>query len=294
MKIWIFFLFGIFYLQAQIEEPVIWGSSLEELSEDRYMLKFEAQIAPKWHLYSQFSNPEGAIPTEFIFDNLNGYKLIGVVEEGESITNFDKVFEMDLTYFNDSASFQQEIQIIDNDLRKLRVEINYQACDDKLCIFRTENFGFTLDGSFTTFDLKVDEKSLRMSQALDLKLSETQFLKSSTVKEGTYSLWNIFLLGFFGGLLALLTPCIFPMIPLTVSYFLNQSISRYKGIFNALLYTFFIILIYFSFSLPFYFIDSLNPEILNNLATNVTLNLVFFIVFIFIFFFDFLCFFFIS
>ena len=281
MKTWMFFLFGIFWLQAQIQEPVIWESSLEELSKNRYLLKFEAQIAPKWHLYSQFSNPEGAIPTEFIFDDSNGYKLIGVVEEGESITNFDKVFEMDLTYFKNSASFQQEIQIIDSNLKKLRVEINYQACDDKLCIFRTENLGFTLDGSFTTFELKVDEKSQKMSQALELELSETQFLKSSTIKEGTYSLWNIFLLGFFGGLLALLTPCVFPMIPLTVSFFLKQSISRYKGIFNALLYAFFIVLIYFSFSLPFHFIDSLNPEILNNLATNVTLNLIFFAVFVF-------------
>ena len=112
-------------------------------------------------------------------------------------------------------------------------------------------------------------------------MTETQFLESTLAKEGTYAPFNIFLLGFFGGLLALLTPCVFPMIPLTVSFFLKQSNSKSKGIFNALLYAFFIVLIYVLLSLPFHFIDSLNPEILNNLATNVVLNMLFFVVFVF-------------
>ena len=281
MKAWILFLFGILYLQAQFEEPVVWESSLEQLSEERFLLKFEAKIKPKWHLYSQFSNPEGAIPTEFVFDDLNGYQLIGTVEEGESITEFDKVFEMDLTYFNNKASFQQEIQITSSDLTQIKVEINYQACDDELCIFRSEILVISLDGSVKSLKLEVDEKSQRLSKALELELSETQYLESTTSKEGTYSPLNIFLLGFFGGFLALLTPCVFPMIPLTVSFFLKQSNSKSKGIFNALLYAFFIVLIYVSFSLPFHLIDSLNPDILNNLATNVTLNMIFFVVFVF-------------
>ena len=281
MKAWILFLFGILYLQAQFEEPVVWESSLEQLSEERFLLKFEAKIKPKWHLYSQFSNPEGAIPTEFVFDDLNGYQLIGTVEEGESITEFDKVFEMDLTYFNNKASFQQEIQITSSDLTQIKVEINYQACDDELCIFRSETLVVSLDGSVKSLKLEVDKKSQRLSKALELELSETQYLESTTTKEGTYSPLNIFLLGFFGGFLALLTPCVFPMIPLTVSFFLKQSNSKSKGIFNALLYAFFIVLIYVSFSLPFHLIDSLNPDILNNLATNVTLNMIFFVVFVF-------------
>ena len=281
MKAWILFLFGILYLQAQFEEPVVWENTLEQLSKDRFLLKFEAKIKPKWHLYSQFSNPEGAIPTEFVFDDLNGYQLIGTVEEGESITEFDKVFEMDLTYFNNKASFQQEIQITSSDLTQIKVEINYQACDDELCIFRSEILVISLDGSVKSLKLEVDEKSQRLSKALELDLSETQFLESTTTKEGTYSPLNIFLLGFFGGFLALLTPCVFPMIPLTVSFFLKQSNSKSKGIFNALLYAFFIVLIYVSFSLPFHLIDSLNPDILNNLATNVTLNMIFFVVFVF-------------
>jgi len=281
MKSWMFFLLGIFYLQAQIEEPVVWESRVEQLSEDRYLFSFEATIAPQWHLYSQFSNPEGAIPTEFIFDANSSYKRIGEVTESESITDFDQVFEMDLTYFNNSALFQQQIQILDAQLKQIKVEINYQACDDKLCIFRSEVLRVALDGTSTAVELDVDKKSQELSKSLELELTETQYLENESVTEGTYAPFNIFLLGFFGGLLALLTPCVFPMIPLTVSYFLKQSTTRSKGIFNALLYAFFIILIYVLLSLPFHFIDSLNPEILNNLATNVTLNLVFFVVFVF-------------
>lgn len=281
MKTCLLFLFGILTLQAQFEEPVVWESKVEQLAEDRYQLIFEADIAPNWHLYSQFSDPEGAIPTEFVFDQTDSFKLVGNVTESESVVDYDQVFEMDLTYFNDSAIFQQQIQVLDDRLTQIKVEINYQACDDELCIFRTETFALSLDGSVAVVELDVDEKSQALSAELKLALTETQYLESATVKEGTYAPLNIFLLGFFGGLLALLTPCVFPMIPLTVSFFLKQSTTKSKGIFNALLYTFFIVLIYVLLSLPFHFIDSLNPEILNNLATNVGLNIFFFVVFVF-------------
>jgi len=281
MKTCLLFLFGILTLQAQFEEPVVWESKVEQLTEDRYQLIFEAGIAPNWHLYSQFSDPEGAIPTEFVFDQTDSFKLVGNVTESESVVDYDQVFEMDLTYFNDSAIFQQQIQVLDDRLTQIKVEINYQACDDELCIFRTETFALSLDGSVAAVELDVDEKSQALSAELKLALTETQYLESATVKEGTNAPLNIFLLGFFGGLLALLTPCVFPMIPLTVSFFLKQSTTKSKGIFNALLYTFFIVLIYILLSLPFHFIDSLNPEILNNLATNVGLNIFFFVVFVF-------------
>jgi thiol:disulfide interchange protein DsbD len=93
-------------------------------------------------------------------------------------------------------------------------------------------------------------------------------------------IWGIFFLGFLGGLVALITPCVFPMIPLTVSFFTKKTGSRKKGIFNASLYGFFILLIYVILSIPFHFLDSSNPEILNNISTNVWLNLIFFVIFV--------------
>jgi thiol:disulfide interchange protein DsbD len=241
---------------------------------------FNATIASNWHLYSQFSNEQGALPTEFVFDS-QGYKRIGEVEESPSITDYDKVFEMDLTYFNDSANFRQEIVLEDETLSSLSVELNYQACDDKLCIFRSETFVFSLDGTVDNNVLTTDARSQELSKALKLDLKKTEFLATELSSEESTSNWNIFFLGFIGGLLALLTPCVFPMIPLTVSFFLKQATTRRKGVYNALLYAFFIILIYGLLSLPFHFLDSLNPEILNTIATNVTLNLIFFGVFVF-------------
>lgn len=270
-----------FFTRAQIEEPVNWNSSIARLSENTFLLTFEAEIAPKWHLYSQFSNPEGAIPTEFIFESNTSYQRNGGVNESETIVGYDQVFQMDLMYFNERASFQQEIVTTRADFTPFKVEINYQACDDKLCIFRTESLLISPEGVIVDASLEIDTESKELSKNLQLTLSETQFLENSSLKEETNTPFNIFLLGFLGGLLALLTPCVFPMIPLTVSFFLKQATSKSKGIFNALLYAFFIVLIYILLSLPFHFIDSLNPEILNNLATNITLNIIFFIVFLF-------------
>lgn len=281
MKKWLgLFLWGVL-LNAQIDEPVEWQTTWETTDTNLITLTFEARIAPNWHLYSQLSDPEGAIPTEFIFKENKSYKRLGLVEESSSIVAYDQVFEMDLTYFNNRAVFTQQIELLDPNLKTLEVEVNYQACDDELCIFRTENFSFVLDGSTPLPTQQIDADSKRRSAALQLKLSGTEYLESNKVKEGTNSYFNIFILGFFGGLLALLTPCVFPMIPLTVSFFLKQATSSARGVVNALTYAFFIVLIYGLLSLPFHFIDSLNPEILNTLATNVFLNLLFFVVFVF-------------
>jgi len=280
LKWMLFFMWSVF-VNAQLDtEPVVWETQLEKLDDTRFVLLFNATIASNWHLYSQFSNDQGALPTEFVFDS-QGYKRIGEVEESPSITDYDKVFEMDLTYFNDSANFRQEIVLEDETLSSLSVELNYQACDDKLCIFRSETFVFSLDGTVDNNVLTTDARSQELSKALKLDLKKTEFLATELSSEESTSNWNIFFLGFIGGLLALLTPCVFPMIPLTVSFFLKQATTRRKGVYNALLYAFFIILIYGLLSLPFHFLDSLNPEILNTIATNVTLNLIFFGVFVF-------------
>ena len=281
MKKWLGLFLWSTLLSAQIEEPVEWQSGWERTEANLITLSFEARIAPKWHLYSQYSDPDGAIPTEFVFKENESYRCLGPVEESPSVVAYDSVFEMDLTFFNNQAVFTQQIKLLDPDLKILEVEVNYQACDDELCIFRTENFRFVLDGSESVAVQQIDAASKRRSEALKLKLSGRDYLESTEVKEGTYSYFNIFLLGFFGGLLALLTPCVFPIIPLTVSFFLKQATSSARGVVNALTYAFFIVLIYGLLSLPFHFIDSLNPEILNTLATNVYLNLLFFTVFVF-------------
>ena len=281
MKKWLVFILWSSFVYGQIQEPVIWETSvISDTIKNIYTIRLKANIEKNWHLYSQFSDPNGAIPTEFKFKKNKKYRLIGKVNETESTVAYDEVFEMDLSYFTDKAIFTQKIEIFDTNLNKIEAEVNYQACDDKLCIFRNENFYITLDGSNFFNNQTIDKRSKDLSSSLKLNLKNTSFINKTQNEEGIYSYFNVFILGFIGGLLALLTPCVFPMIPLTVSFFLKQSISSKRGVFNALTYTFFIVLIYCLLSLPFHFIDSLDPEFLNSLATNIYVNIIFFLVFV--------------
>ena len=281
MKKWLVFILWSSFVYGQIQEPVIWETSvISDTIKNIYTIRLKANIEKNWHLYSQFSDPNGAIPTEFKFKKNKKYRLIGRVNETESTVAYDEVFEMDLSYFTEKAIFTQKIEIFDTNLNKIEAEVNYQACDDKLCIFRNENFYITLDGSNFFNNQTIDKRSKDLSSSLKLNLKNTSFINKTQNEEGIYSYFNVFILGFIGGLLALLTPCVFPMIPLTVSFFLKQSISSKRGVFNALTYTFFIVLIYCLLSLPFHFIDSLDPEFLNSLATNIYVNIIFFLVFV--------------
>ena len=282
---YLIFLSFSFLSFAQVEEePVQWTTQLNRISETRVALEFKASIAEKWHLYSLEEFEDGPLPTEFVF-TYDTLKLTpaGPITSGTPKVEFDQIFEIDLPFFDTEATFKQQFEVLDATASEISGEINYQACDDRVCIFRTETFRIALDGSkLKEEELALSEKDLARSAALTLDLKNKEVLVRQLGTSSTNSLyWNLFFLGFLGGLIALLTPCVFPMIPLTVSFFLKQGSSLRTGIFNALLYGFFIVLIYVLLSLPFHFLDSLNPEILNTISTNVPLNLIFFAVFVF-------------
>ena len=282
---YLIFLSFYFVSFAQVEEePVEWTTQLNRISETRVALEFKASIAEKWHLYSLEEFEDGPLPTEFVF-TYDTLKLmpVGPTTSGKPKVEFDQIFEIDLPFYDTEALFKQQFEVLDTTAIEISGEINYQACDDRVCIFRTETFRIALDGSkLKEEELALSEKDLARSAALTLDLKNKEVLVRQLGTSSTNSLyWNLFFLGFLGGLIALLTPCVFPMIPLTVSFFLKQGSSLRTGIFTALLYGFFIVLIYVLLSLPFHFLDSLNPEILNTISTNVLLNLIFFAVFIF-------------
>ena len=276
--------FWTFSIQSQSQEKVVWTTALEKVSDDTYLLKFEAKIKPKWHLYSQNLPDNGPLPTEFIFKGEEGhFDLVGNTKEGKSKTAYDPIFEMELSWFDDEALFEQKIKLLNPDLALIEGEINYQACDEKLCIFRNEAFRFVLDKSKQVIREKkvIDSGSLEKISALKLDLKNKHFINQNEQKKTDNSLLNLFLLGFIGGIIALLTPCVFPMIPLTVSFFLKQSKIEGKGLGQALLYSFFILVIYILSSLPFHFLDAIDPQILNTISTNIVMNLIFFVVFVF-------------
>ena len=272
----------VFNSFSQIEQPVIWNSNINKISDENYLITIDAYIEKNWRLYSQNLPKGGAEPTEFIFKDKLGYELIGSFNESESIKKYDKLFKLNLNYFEKDAVFNQEIKLIDKNLQKIDIEINYQACDDRLCIFRSEIITIPLSENYVSVDKKLDKKSFLKSKELFLNIKNKDFYKSKESESSkNNSYFKIFILGLIGGILALLTPCVLPMMPLTVSYFLKQSKNKQSGIINSSLYGFFIILIYFLLSLPFHFLDFLDPGVLNTISTSVTTNFVFFIVFVF-------------
>ena len=264
------------------QDPITFETKVKKISENTFELVTTANIQNKWRLYSQNLLSGGAIPTEFIFDNKSqSIKLIGDVSESQSITKFDPIFQIEQSYFENQSTFTQLIEtnkIIDN----ITAVIAYQACDDVVCIFREANLIFNFDGStlaIENVDLTSDIYENNNALAIDLKNTEllSTINDSSALTSNSYL--NLFILGFIGGLLALLTPCVFPMIPLTVSFFTSNK-SEQNSKFNAIIYGLFIVGIYLSLSIPFHFLDSIDPEILNSISTNAGLNIFFFVVFI--------------
>ncbi len=263
--------------------PVVWEQHVNKISDTDYELVMQATILDGWHMYSQFTSEFGGLPIVFKYkESGKAYEVIAGTTESETITEYSEIFEVDETFFKDNATFTQRIKVLDSTVNQIGVYLEYQVCKE-VCIPMDKTLMFTLDGSEAKESIiKVDDRSLELGQQLRLDLENKELLTQGQENIGTgTNIWIIFGLGFLGGLIALLTPCVFPMIPLTVSFFTKHSQKKSKGIINALLYGFFIVLIYFLLSLPFHLFDSVDSQILNTIATNIWLNVFFFLVFMF-------------
>ena len=284
----VFLLFSFTTLLAQddgIFDPVKWKVSLDKQSDTEYNVLLQATIDEGWHLYSQtqFGEEfEGPIRTEITYNNTpETYTLVGETQEPDVPVLFDPVFEIDVKYFEDKAMFIQPIKVVNPDGLKIIVEVYYSVCDDEKCL-PPDTKTFELDlasGTAQKSNAEITEEDLEKSAALTIDVKGTDVFKDES-ESSEKSFLTIFLLGFVGGLIALLTPCVFPMIPLTVSFFTKSAKNRQNGLANAILYGLFIFLIYVLLSIPFHLLDSLDPEILNNISTNVTLNIIFFVIFV--------------
>ena len=166
----------------------------------------------------------------------------------------------------------------DNDVDFVNQTVYYQVCDDRVCIFQEQDLMFNLSGisnlNKTVFDYNSVKSELVINFNNKELISSGHDISSSYISNNYL---NLFILGFLGGVLALLTPCVFPMIPLTVSFFSSKGSS---GKFLSVMYGLFIVFIYLSLSLPFYFIENINPQIFNQISTSPILNFLFFLVFI--------------
>lgn len=284
------FLLGMVSSFAQMYNPVKWNFKIQRISEIEYELIFEANIQEGSSLYSQHIGEGGPVPTTFTFVPSESYELIGNVVESEEHRKIvhDDIFNMELIKFSHQAVFTQKVKVFDTS-KLIEGEVNYMSCDDTQCTPPTDTeFSFALSSEAqkqqSVAEVIDDEDSNQILYSFkpeEIEHSEKMCTHSARaagsggLEGGTKSLMTIFFLGFLGGLLALLTPCVFPMIPLTVSFFTKKG-----GIKNAILYGFFIFMVYIVLSVPFHLLDSINPDILNDISTNVTLNIVFFVIFI--------------
>ncbi|MDT7831010.1 cytochrome c biogenesis protein CcdA [Flavobacteriaceae bacterium S356] len=269
------------YAQTE-KEPIVWKTSVQKISDLEYDLVFSAVILENWHLYSQY-NPEGAsLPLEIsAVDEKPDFKLIGKAKESKTDKEYSDVWEKEEIFFKYKAVLTQRIQLTNTNITVIKLNLFYQVCKvGGVCIPFDDDYTFSLDGAVVEEKpVEISERSITLSNAMKLDLKNTHLLEEESNESS--SLLYIFLLGFVGGLLALLTPCVFPMIPLTVSFFTKQSKNKAKGITNAILYGVFIILIYVLLSVPFHLIDGLDPNILNDISTNVWLNIFFFAILVF-------------
>ena len=270
---------------SQILDPVKWTTKIEKKSETNYILTFNGIIENEWHMYSQFTPEGGPLPMEVIFENQKGnYKLIGKAKEGKTTTAYNDVFEVNETFFVKNAQIQQEIALTNPKIKTIEVALNYQVCKQS-CINLEKKFSFDIPSVTKTEVLpiqtdttKKEEITSKPEEVQKAVVSEPKEIKNTSKPETQKGLWTIFLIAFLSGFAALLTPCVFPMIPMTVSFFTKQSKTRAKGIENAIIYGISIISIYVILGLLVTWI--FGADALNALSTNVWFNLIFFLLLI--------------
>ncbi|MBA4320058.1 MAG: thiol:disulfide interchange protein, partial [Flavobacterium sp.] len=267
---------------AQILDPVKWTTKIEKKSATNYILTFNGIIEDNWHMYSQFTPEGGPLPLEVIFKNQKGnFNLVGKAKEGKTTTAYNDVFEVNETFFVKNAQIQQEISILNPKISKVEVDLNYQVCKES-CINLEKKFSFTLPAivknevetiAIDTAKNVVATSKPEVTAANVESISKAKEVPSKPEKQR--GLWSIFFIAFLSGFAALLTPCVFPMIPMTVSFFTKQSRNRAAGIRNAIIYAISIILIYVILGLLVTWI--FGADALNALSTNVWFNIIFFI-----------------
>ena len=247
---------------SQIVEPVKWSFSQNKVSADEFELVFTATIEEGWHMYSTDLPEGGPIKTSFYFENVDNAELIGEPTPSKAvIEEFDNSFQMDLRWFEEEVTFTQKVKVSGTGTVSGYVE--FMSCDDETCTPPMEGeFSFELEGG--------------AKQVADNTTNEDS---------NNRNYWSIFFLAFLGGFAALLTPCVFPMIPMTVSFFTKQSKTKAKGIRNGIWYGISIILIYVILGTVVTAV--FGAESLNSLSTNPWFNL-FFALLLFVFAFSFM------
>lgn len=276
-------------VNAQLYDDVIkWSASIEETAKEEKTLVLTAKIEPGWHMYDRNLPEGGPNSTEFLFNTLRGAERIGDFEADRAPEeSYDQQFQMKLRWFQTKVVFRQKLHVTDADNFALVVETRAQACNDETCLAPSgETFSFGAEtvaeadttAAALTFT-PLDETGTDIAKIYEPVTDVLQAYGDVSMRQANSSLWMIFLFGFLGGLIALLTPCVWPMIPMTVSFFLKRTKKRREAVRDALVYGIAIIVIYLVLGVAITLL--FGASALNSLSTNAIFNLIFFALLVF-------------
>lgn len=276
-QLWVitWLLFLSLFVTAQNTGQVKWQVSSQKTNDKEYSIIAKGVIAGGWHIYTNKTIIEGLEKAAINFTD-SSIKKTGELEiTGAEKTGDDAALGQQVSTIQNEITVTQKIKFHSTVPAVLKLSLVYNFANAETFLAEAgEKFEVTLEGGAA---VDVNDNRIKIP---GLDLNKPLANCGNAAVKNDKGIWQIFLIGFLGGLIALLTPCVFPMIPLTVSFFTKKATSRKKGIGNALLYGFFIFLIYVLLSVPFYFLPKGNEEILNNISTNPWLNISFFIIFI--------------
>ncbi|MGB0428510.1 MAG: protein-disulfide reductase DsbD family protein, partial [Flavobacteriales bacterium] len=271
---------------VDIEKIVRWTFETETVSDTQYDLIFKASIAEHWHMYTtEDYGYDGPLAVETEIESIKTSKSVGKLKYSSNfVEETDPVFKMKIKYYKDQATYTQRVEILNSD-SLVSGFLMFNACDDSRCL-PPSYLDFIFNPKTGVLKKKqlegtalADDDNPFLKQNIDLENPAVDCIVKAEETKGK-GFFSVFFLGFLGGLIALLTPCVFPMIPLTVSFFTKGSKDKKKGKRNAFIYGLFIFAIYLILSIPFHVLDNISPDILNQISTSVSLNVIFFVVFI--------------
>ena len=279
-KIFLFIFLSIFFSLHSFSQDssmvVSWVSSVTKLKDSQFEIKLNGAIQKGWHLYkSDVTDGLSGLTITFFDSSIQSNP---VILKSPFKSYKDQIFEnRQKEIIENKIELIQSFIISDKSESSIKIKLNYElgAADNFITEEKVINIVLSQQSGKSNL-ARLYIPSININQPKN-DCGIKQPLETNSKSK---SLLNLFLIGFLGGLVALLTPCVFPMIPLTVSFFTKKATSKKAGISNAFLYGLFIFIIYILLSLPFHFLDTINPEFLNNISTNVYLNILFFIVFV--------------
>lgn len=265
LLITILLLSGLVSVTGQVLQPVKWSFDANKLSNDEFELIFKTTIDPGWHVYGIDIPEGGPIPTSFNFKAADSYELAGAIQTPKAIEKYDNAFEMDLSYYESGAIFRQKVKMKSEQPFRVTGELEFMACDDHRCLPpEYVEFAFDLPGALKVETGSVtpaatpseqvripkqeqpeEETAVRIdSMPVETTMAEPGAIQPEQEKKEEGSLWAFFFLALGAGFLGLMTPCVYPMIPMTISFFMNTGQSKLKARSQALLFGFSIIFIY--------------------------------------------------